>query len=206
MEARDIFQLIAEESFDMDNSTCEELLQEMDHLEHVVIEDKMTDVFEDKIRFICLANFFGLVMERDFNCKQIKTFLKKHWGYEDLPATRTADRLNQARRVFPRLPKIVENCSSVPYVDIRFLDIHELYLANSWSWVLKRNAESKPKGRIPDNVPVDVDVGSVEQTKRDIYNADWYRAACKHPKLVASILSGITTSVLNDSIYRSQKN
>jgi hypothetical protein len=144
-------------------------------------------------------------MERDYSCKQIKTFLKKHWGYDDPHATRTADRLNEARRVYIRFPKIVENCASVPYVDIRDLDMHELYLAYTPSWVIKRNAESKPKRKLPDDVPVDVDLGSVEQTKRDICNSDWYQTARKHPKLVASILSGITTFVLNDSIYRSQK-
>ena len=193
------------ESLDMENSSCEELLQEMDRLEFVVIDDKKTNTFEDKIRFICLAHVFGLVMERDYSCKQIKTFLKKHWDYDDHRATSTADRLNEARRVYTRFPKIIENCAIVPHVDIRDLDMHELYLANTLSWVLKRNAESKPKKKVHDDVPVDVDLGSVEQTKRDICNSDWYKAACKRPKLVASILSGITTFVVNDSIYRSQK-
>ena len=201
MDTREI--IIA--SLDIENSSCEDLLREMDRLEFVVIEDKKTNTFEDKIRFISLAHVFGLVMERDYNCKQIKTFLKKYWNYDDHRAARTADRLNEARRVFSRFPKIIENCASVPHVDIRDLDIHELYLANSFSWVLKRNAESKPKRKVPDDVPVDVDLGSVEQTKRDICNSDWYKAACKRPKLVASILSEITTFVVNDSIYKSQK-
>ena len=201
MDVRDIII----ESLDIDNSSCEELLREMDRLEFVVIEDKKTSTFEDKVRFICLAHVFGEVMERDYSCKQIKTFLKKHWHYDDPRATLTANRLNEARRVYTRLPKIVENCAAVPYVDIRDLDMHELYLAHTLSWVLKRNAESKPKRKILDKVPVEVDIGSVEQTKRDIINSDWYQAARKHPKLVASVLSGITTFVMNDSIYQSQK-
>ena len=75
MDVRDIII----ESLDIDNSSCEELLREMDRLEFVVIEDKKTSTFEDKVRFICLAHVFGEVMERDYSCKQIKTFLKKHF-------------------------------------------------------------------------------------------------------------------------------
>lgn len=205
MDIQDIFEVIDQSTFDMDNSTCDELMHEMDHLEYVIIEDGRTHLFEKRINYICMANSFYSAMERDYNCKQMKTFFKKHWEYDDARAQKTADKLNGARRVHPRLEIIVRNCCSVRQVDIRDLTIHEMYLAYNLSWVLKRNAEVKPKARVPDDVPVDVDAGSVEETKRHILNADWYLAACHTPNLVATILSGISTHVMNDSIYKSQK-
>ena len=52
-------------------------------MENVVIEDKKTE-FQDRINFICLANCFAAAMERDYNCKQIKTFLKRSGFSEDV--------------------------------------------------------------------------------------------------------------------------
>ena len=102
-------------------------------------------------------------------------------------------------------------CHGCPYVDIRNLSIHELYLANSLSWVLARNAENDPLNKVPSNnaVPLTpavvkvIDAGSVEATKKAIIESTWYKQACHDPKLVADILSGITTVVVNDSINRS---
>ena len=190
--------------FDMENSTCDELMQLLNYVEHVAIEDKKTELFQKRINFICLANCFAATMERDYNCKQIKTFLKRSGFSEDV-ATKTANKLNEARRVYPRLENIVENCCSCPNVDIRDLTIHELYLANTLSWVIKRNAEVKPKVRVPLDVPVAVDAGSIELTKQEILHSDWFKATCQNPTLVASIMSSIATRVINESIYLSQK-
>ena len=118
---------------------------------------------------------------------------------------KNANKLNEARRLYPRLENIVENCCSCPNVDIRDLTIHELYLANTLAWVIKRNAEVKPKVRIPQDVPVAVDAGSIELTKQEILHSDWFKASCHNPTLVASIMSSIATRVINESIYLSQK-
>ena len=116
----------------------------LNHLEYVVIEDKKTELFKKRINYICLANSFQAAMERDYKMKQICRFLKKYWYYEEKAAKQMANRLNEARRVYKRLGN-VHNCCSCSHVDIRGLTIHELYLANSLSWVIKRSAEVKPK-------------------------------------------------------------
>ena len=85
------------------------------------------------------------------------------------------------------------------------LTIHELYLANTFSWVIKRNAEVKPKIRLPKDAPVAVDAGSIELTKQGILHSDWFNTACQNPTLVTSIKSSIATRVINESIYLAQR-
>ena len=204
MDERQIFEIIDEATFNMDNSTCDELVGLLNYVEYIVIEDKKTELFKKRINYICLANSFQRAMERDYKMKQICRFLKKHWDYGDQEAKQMANRLNEARRVCSRLNNIVRNCCSCSHVDIRGLTIHELYLANSLSWVIKRSAEVKPKVNVPDNIPQPVDVGSVQNSVNEILKSAWYQQAKDNPKLVASILQGISTRVVNDSIYSSQ--
>ena len=40
MDERQIFKIVDEATFNMDNSTCDELVTLLNHLEYVVIEDK----------------------------------------------------------------------------------------------------------------------------------------------------------------------
>ena len=204
MDERQIFETIDEATFNMDNSTCDELVTLLNHLEYVVIEDKKTELFKKRINYICLANSFQAAMERDYKMKQICSFLKKYWYFEEKAAQQMANRLNEARRVYKRLGNIVHNCCSCSHVDIRGLTIHELYLANSLSWVIKRSAEVKPKVNVPDNVSQAVDGGSVQNSINEILNSVWYQQAKDDPQLVASILQGISTRVINDSIYPKQ--
>ena len=70
----------------------------MNFTEYVIIEEKKTELFRNKLNYLCMANNFKAAMERDYHCKQILRFLKKHWGYDDNSAKHTADKLNQARR------------------------------------------------------------------------------------------------------------
>ena len=109
MDERQIFKIIDEATFNMDNSTCDELVTLLNHLEYVVIEDKKTELFKKRINYICLANSFQAAMERDYKMKQICRFLKKYWYYEDKAAKQMANRLNEARRVYKRLGNIVHN-------------------------------------------------------------------------------------------------
>ena len=80
MDHRAIFEMIDAAVFDMENSTCDELMQLLNYVEHVVIEDKKTELFQDRINFICLANCFAAAMERDYNCKQID-FPQEKWVF-----------------------------------------------------------------------------------------------------------------------------
>ena len=118
MDYREVFEMIDEASFNMDNSTCDELVGLLNYVEYVVIEDKKTELFKKRINFICLANSFQAAMERDYKMKQICRFLKKHWNYDERSAKQMADRLNEARRVYKRLNNIVNNCCSCSHVDM----------------------------------------------------------------------------------------
>ena len=127
MDQQAIFELIDGALFNMENSTCDELMDLLNYVEHVAIEDKKTELFQKRINFICLANCFAATMERDYNCKQIKTFLKRN-GYSETAASQTANKLNEARRVYPRLENVVANCCSCPYVEFRLV---QSYLSQS---------------------------------------------------------------------------
>ena len=135
MDERAIFAQINETVINMKNSCCNDLMRDLDGLGHIRLRDKKENNFQERIKFICLTNSFDIAMRREYNCKQVKRFLKEHAGFNEERAKSTANKMNEARRVYPRLDKIVQNCCSCPYVDIRNLSIHELYLANSLSWV-----------------------------------------------------------------------
>ena len=55
MDHRAIFEMIDAAVFDMENSTCDELMQLLNYVEHVVIEDKKTELFQKRIKFICVV-------------------------------------------------------------------------------------------------------------------------------------------------------
>ncbi len=68
----------------MENSTCDELMHLSNFVEYAAIDVKKTELFQNRINYICLANFFASTKKRDYNCRQIKTFLKKHGGFDDV--------------------------------------------------------------------------------------------------------------------------
>ena len=87
-----------------------------------------------KLNYICMANNCKTAMERDYRCKHILRFLKKHMEYDDHTAKQTADKLNRARRVYDNFNDIVNNCCRCPNIDIRNLTIKKLYLARNLAW------------------------------------------------------------------------
>ena len=74
MDARQVFEVINEATFNMDNSTCDELVGLLNYMEYVVPEDKKTELFKKRINYICLANSFQAAMERDYKMKQMSFF------------------------------------------------------------------------------------------------------------------------------------
>ena len=141
-----------------------------------------------------------MALERDYRRKQVKRHLLK-CGYDDARATSKATKLNLGRRVYKHFDEIVANCNRFPNVDIRNLTLDELILAKNLSWVIKRSVEVKPKKRIPADVPVQVDEGSVLQSVDELTNSTWFRQAQDNPALVASILSRISERVINQAIF-----
>ena len=144
-------------------------------------------------------------MEQDYRRKQIKSFLRSMWGYDEVCAKKTADQLNEARRVHAPFAAIVHNCTSTPNIDIRNFNFHELYLAKNLSWVIKRSVDIKPEAAKPANAPVELDAGSIEDSIQQLFGSDWYRESRENPFLVANVLKTISTRLLNDSVYRSQR-
>ena len=175
-------------------------MEMLDFVEYVAIEDKKTELFQQRVMYICMANNFRRAMERDYGRKQIKRFLVI-CGYDDTVARTTADKLNLARRVYTHFVEIVNNCFKCPSIDIRNLTINELSLAKNLSWVIKRSMEVKPKIGIPKDVPVEVDEGSVLQSVEELTNSTWFQQAKGNPVLVASILSRINERVINQAIF-----
>ena len=49
MDERQIFEIIDEATFNMDNSTCDELVGLLNYVEYIVIEDKKTELFKKRI-------------------------------------------------------------------------------------------------------------------------------------------------------------
>ena len=76
MDEREVFEVIDEATFNMDNSTCDELVGLLNYMEYVVPEDKKTELFKKRINYICLANSFQAAMERDYKMKKM-SFLEE---------------------------------------------------------------------------------------------------------------------------------
>ena len=197
-----IRRIIAESQRNIDNRSCEQLSEYLSFVD-TVIEGKKTELFKARMNYICMANSFREVMERDYRCKQICRFLKKYWNYEEKRAKKTADKLNEARRVHMKLEQILNNCDQCN-VDIRILTIKELYLASNLSWVMKRKAEVKSKERVPEDAVIHIDHGSVQESFEEILNSRWYIQARENPQLVAIIMNNLTTRVIDDSIFSSR--
>ena len=203
MEAGRILEIFEESRVFVDNRSCNKLMHWLDYVENVLIDDDKTVLFRNRLNYICTANIFKTAMEREYGCKQILRFLKTHWHYDEPKAKRIADKLNSARRVYASFDVIVNNCSRCPNIDIRNFTIKELYLARSLSWVIKRSVDVAPKEKIPADVPIDVDTGSINESIDEILNSNWYRQSQDNPLLVANILQRISDRVINESIYSS---
>ena len=99
-------------------------------------------------------------------------------------------------------PKILQNLSNCPALDIRDLTIHELSLAGSQNWVIRRTALSKSKKK-PANgtVPAPIDWNDVQLTVDDIVARNWFDDAKDNPPLVAYIMDKINERVVGKTLY-----
>ena len=203
MDVVEIQRLIEESQSIVDNRTCKELSVYLNYVDTVIIEEKKTELFQARLNYICMANRFRDLIERDYRCKQICRFLKKHRDYEESRARATADKLNEARRVHNKLDHILNNCAQCN-VDIRNLTIKESYLAKNLSWVMKRKAEVKSKEKVPENSMINIDYGSVQESLDEILNSRWFIQARENPQLIARIMNDLSTRVIDESIFSSR--
>ena len=136
MDVPRIMNMFEESKVLMNTSHCDRLMEMLDFVEYVAIEGKKTELFQQRVIYICMANNFRMAMERDYGRKQIKRLLVICW-YEDRVARSTAEKLNLARRVYTHFAEIVNNCFKCPSIDIkegiykRTSSIPVLYIGNS---------------------------------------------------------------------------
>ena len=201
MDENQALQMYATTNQTMDGRSCVELLPYIE-FEETELHNREMEVFQLRLQLICASHEFKVAMFRDYGRKSIKPFLMRYWLYDDTKATSTANKLNEAHRVFQNFAQITKNCFKCPHVKIFRLDMHELYLAKNMTWVIKQSVDIKPASRTPPDVPIPIDAGSVEDSVQAILASDWYRDARDNPFLVANILKNITSRVINDSVYR----
>ena len=205
MDESTILEYFEEKQLEYRHYSCEQLMHILNFTEHVEIEERRNALFFKRVEYICKAENFKSAIERDKGCKQIKRYLKKYCGIEDELATHTADKLNSACRVHAHFTKIVSNCSKCTNVDIRDLTIKELSLAVNISWVIRRSVLTKPNKKVPSNIPIEIDEGSVLRSIEELLNSGWYEQARCNPVLVANILNRINARVINSCIYARRK-
>ena len=154
-----------------------------------------------------MSNCLKLAMHRESGYKQIKRYLMSEYGMSDADAQHNADKYNEGCRIYKNFPVIVKNCDKFPSIDIRDLNIKQLFLSVNMSWLIRHNAlisKSKRKA-VPGDVALPVDLASVQRSVQDILKSDWYAAAKDSPSLVASIMNQISDSVVSDSYYHAQR-
>ena len=203
MDASSVLQILNDSINNVDGRSCHELMSTINNLDLVQIEGKKDELFRKRIEFICASNMFHQAIIRDYRRKQIKRFLVNVWEWEESRAATTAKSINEARLVMKHFPQIVNNCFKYPKVDIRSLNIHELYLAKNVSWVLRRCVDRTTDVVNNRDESVQLNKESIESTVQNLLNSNWYNEAKSNPLHVANVMKIITNRVLNHSIQRS---
>ena len=182
----------------------EELISSLNLIEYVDIEDKKSNLFLNRIDFICMTDSLKLAMQRESGYKQLKRYLTSECGMSAGIAQHNADKYNEGSRIYNKFPLIVNNCARCHGIDIRDLTLKELSLAINMSWLMRRAVLTKAKKKdIPHDVAVDVDLASVQQSVDQILASDWYAAARDNPALVANIMNQISDRIVRESQYTS---
>ena len=141
-------------------------------------------------------------MERESGYKQLKRYFSSECGMTDAAAKPCADKYNEGNRIYNKFPLIVNNCTQCHGIDIRDLTVKELSLAVNMSWLIRRAALTKSKQKaVPQDVAVDVDFMSVQQSVEQILASNWYSVARENPALVANIMNQISDRVVSSSQY-----
>ena len=102
----------------------EELISSLNLIEYVDIEDKKSNLFLNRIDFICMANSLKLAMQRESDYKQLKRYLTSECGMSAGIAQHYADKYNEGSRIYNKFPLIVNNCGTRCHgIDIRDLTL-----------------------------------------------------------------------------------
>ena len=66
------------------------------------------------------------VMVRDTGYRQLKRYFVEMIGMADEDAKHAADKYNEGNRIYDKFPKVLQNISNCPGLDIRDLTIHDI--------------------------------------------------------------------------------
>ena len=179
-----------------------QLVQYLHYKEYVEIETKKDELFKKKIEFISMSKSLREVMVRDTGYRQLKRYFVEMIGMADEEAKHAADKYNEGSRIYDKFSKVLQNVSNCPGLDIRDLTIHELSLAGTQNWVIRRAALSKSKKK-PANgtIPAAIDWNDVQLTVDDIVASNWFDDAKDNPPLVAYIMDKINERVVGKALY-----
>ena len=202
MDASAITTYLADKKQEYSQLQSHQLVQYLHYKEYVEIETKKDELFQKKIEFISMAKSLREAMVRDTGYRQLKRYFVEMIGMADEDAKHAADKYNEGSRIYDKFPKILQNLSNCPALDIRDLTIHELSLAGSQNWVIRRTALSKSKKK-PANgtVPAPIDWNDVQLTVDDIVARNWFDDAKDNPPLVAYIMDKINERVVGKTLY-----
>ena len=202
MDVNAILEIFEEKKLHYITLSGEELIRSLNVMEYIDIEDKKCQLFINRIEFICMSNCLKIAMERESGYKQLKRYFSSECGMTDAVAKQCADKYNEGNRIYNKFPLIVNNCTQCHGIDIRDLTVKELSLAVNMSWLIRRAALTKSKQKaVPQDVAVDVDFMSVQQSVEQILASNWYSVARENPALVANIMNQISDRVVSTSQY-----
>ena len=202
MDVAAITNYLADKKQEYSRLLSHQLVQYLHYKEYVEIETKKDELFKKKMEFISMAKSLREVMVRDTGYRQLKRYFVEMIGMADEDAKHAADKYNEGSRIYDKFPKILQNISNCPALDIRDLTIHELSLAGTQNWVIRRTALSKSKKK-PANgtVPAPIDWNDVQLTVDDIVARNWFDDAKDNPPLVAYIMDKINERVVGKALY-----
>ena len=69
MDVPRVMNMFEESKVLMINAHCDQFMDMLDFVEYVAIEDKKTELFQQRLNYICMANNFRMALERDYHRK-----------------------------------------------------------------------------------------------------------------------------------------
>ena len=92
MDVNTILEVFEEKKTQYFTFSGEKLISSLNLIEYVDIEDKKSNLFLNRIDFICMANSLKLAMQRESGYKQLKRYLTSEYGMSADVAQHNADK------------------------------------------------------------------------------------------------------------------
>ena len=89
----------------------EQLVNSLNTNEYIDREAKKTSLFLKKLDFICLSETLKAAVKRETGYKQLKRYLKRYCDMDDTQAHISADKFNEASRLYKKFATVLSNCA-----------------------------------------------------------------------------------------------